>query len=82
MSESLAIDLVSGKSRRNDYRKNPNPPILHRKELFLLDDYPIGRLFSGHSIAEEKAGLFAEPQTIGFRWNWEKQEIWTIPWRK
>ena len=36
LHHSITIDLATGKSRSIDFRKNPNPPILHRKESFLL----------------------------------------------
>ena len=71
LAESITIDLVSGKSRHNDYRKNSNPPILHRKELFIPDDHPKRALFSRLSKEEEEAGLYVQTRTIGFKLNWE-----------
>lgn len=35
LSESIIVDLITGKTRRDDYRGRANPPILHRKETFL-----------------------------------------------
>ena len=72
LAESVTIDLVTGKKRRLDYRKNSNPPILHRKELFVPETHPKRSLFSRLSKEEEEAGLYRETQTIGFKLNWEK----------
>ena len=35
LHEAVIVDLVTGKTRRDDYRTRANPPILHRKETFL-----------------------------------------------
>jgi hypothetical protein len=35
LKESVIVDLVTGKTRRDDYGTRANPPILHRKETFL-----------------------------------------------
>jgi DNA phosphorothioation-associated putative methyltransferase len=72
LKKSVTIDLQSGKERVIDYQQNPNPPILHRKETLLPTDHPQIPLFAALTAAEEAAGLFAEPSTIGFRLNWER----------
>lgn len=33
LRHAITIDLAAGKARHTDYADNPNPPILHRKEL-------------------------------------------------
>jgi hypothetical protein len=40
LQESVIVDLIGGKVRRDDYRGRENPPILHRKETFLPADHP------------------------------------------
>ena len=40
LAESVIVDLLTGKSRRDDYRTRANPPILHRKETFLPKNHP------------------------------------------
>jgi DNA phosphorothioation-associated putative methyltransferase len=72
LEESVSIDLISGKSLRMGYRDNLNPPILHRKELFLSRDHPQWSLFAALSAHEKRAGLFANSSLIGFRLNWER----------
>lgn len=32
LAESIIVDLITGKTRRDDYRQRENPPILHRNE--------------------------------------------------
>jgi DNA phosphorothioation-associated putative methyltransferase len=72
LEESVSIDLITGKSLRMGYRENINPPILHRKELFLSRDHPKWSTFASLSAAEERAGLFENTSLIGFRLNWER----------
>lgn len=54
------------------YSSSLNPPILHRKELLV----PVTDLRRGQwaevTANAESLGLFDEPQTIGFRLNWER----------
>ena len=69
---AVSIDLVTNKIRRTDYTENPNPPILHRKELFLPANHPQRATFEALTQAEELAGLYDQTSTIGFRLNWEQ----------
>jgi hypothetical protein len=72
LRHAITVDLVRGKARHTDYAGNPNPPILHRKEAFLRADHPKRKLFAALTEAEEAAGLYANPATIGFELNWER----------
>lgn len=69
---AVTIDLVTNQVRRTDYSENLNPPILHRKELFLPVDHPRRAVFEVLTQAEELAGLYEETSTIGFKLNWEQ----------
>lgn len=69
---AVTIDLVSNQIRRTDYSENLNPPILHRKELFLPANHPRRAEFEALTQAEELAGLYEETSTIGFKLNWEQ----------
>jgi DNA phosphorothioation-associated putative methyltransferase len=60
LHHSVTIDLATGKSRSIDFRQNPNPPILHRKEGFLPLDDPRRAEFESLTHAEEAAGLYQE----------------------
>jgi DNA phosphorothioation-associated putative methyltransferase len=54
-----------------DFSSRDNPPILHRKETFVPDDYPRRDKFERLTSQEEKAGLLDQP-TIGTRAGWEE----------
>ena len=72
LRESIIVDLVTGKTRRDDYRGRANPPILHRKETFLPPEHPLYGKFSKLTRQEEVAGLLDDTARIGFRINWER----------
>ncbi len=72
LAEAVIVDLVTGKTRRDDYRKRANPPILHRKETFLPPEHPLYRKFSKLTQQEETAGLLEDTARIGFSINWER----------
>jgi SAM-dependent methyltransferase len=72
LCKAITIDLVKGKARQTDYKKNINPPILHRKETFLPADHSLWKAFRTLTSAEEAAGLYEETSTIGFKLNWER----------
>ncbi len=72
LKHALTIDLATGKARQTDYEGNANPPILHRKESFLPAGYPLRTQFEALTQAEEAAGLYENPDTIGFKLNWER----------
>lgn len=72
LSESVIVDLITGKVRRDDYRKRANPPILHRKETFIPKDHEHFKKFARLTRQEKKAGLLEETSRIGFKLNWEK----------
>ncbi len=72
LRHAITIDLAIGKARRTDYAGNLNPPILHRKETFMVPDHPKWAAFAELTKAEEAAGLYAHTATIGFKLNWER----------
>lgn len=72
LAEAVIVDLITGKTRRDDYRGRANPPILHRKETFLPPDHPLHEKFAMLTRQEEEAGLLEETSRIGFRLNWDK----------
>jgi len=61
-----------GAGRPRCGRASPdNPPILHRKELFLPPWHPSRRRFAALTAAEEAAGLLRDKSRIGTRRGWE-----------
>ena len=72
LARSVVVNLTTGKVRRDDYRGRKNPPILHRKELFVPPEYPHRTNFERLTALEESAGILADTVTIGFKLNWER----------
>lgn len=70
LQSAYTVDLRSLRSDYRDYRGLANPPILHRKELFVAPNYPARRRFSQLTQAEVRAGLYADPERIGTREGW------------
>jgi DNA phosphorothioation-associated putative methyltransferase len=54
-----------------DYQNRDNPPILHRKEEFVDEEYPGRSKFARLTKQEERLGLFEETDRIGTRQGWE-----------
>lgn len=57
LDSSIQVNLPKGTIRKNDYSLSDNPPILHRKETFILPDYPHYQTFSQLTRLEEQFGL-------------------------
>lgn len=70
---SLQVNLYTGQVQRRDYGKTLNPPILHRKETFVLPDYPHFSTFAHLTQQEEKLGLLKQSRHIGTRLNWQQR---------
>ena len=68
--ESLKVARDGSPPVRTDYRRRPNPPILHRKELLLSADHPMLPKFRALTASAEEHGLFADPHKIGTRNAW------------
>ena len=69
---SQIVDLNSSSIRKSDYSKSDNPPILHRKETFVPDSYPLKNLFKDITHEGEVIGLYENTKRIGFKLNWER----------
>ncbi|TVQ96446.1 MAG: hypothetical protein EA399_15865, partial [Desulfovibrionales bacterium] len=64
-----------------DSTRQPNPPILHRKELLLPLDDPRREEFARLTEALEADGLFKNTKRIGYRRQWEvllAEKGWSI----
>lgn len=68
---SIRVDFRTGKNQVRDYSKSENPPILHRKETFVLPSYEHYEKFKKLTEQEEAAGLLGGAG-IGFRKQWEE----------
>ena len=71
LEKSYRIDLKSKRVEKRSYQASLNPPILHRKELFLSQDDPHIPQFCELTATAEQLGLFENPVSIGFKQTWE-----------
>lgn len=82
---ALANVIVSRLARldvtHRDFHNSDNPPVLHRKETFVAQDYPGREKFARLTEQEERHGLLTDTTVIGTlnRWNEVLQaEGWVI----
>lgn len=68
---ALVVPLRSFDVKFYDYSESENPPILHRKEEFVPDDYPYKKKFEKLTQQEEKWDLFKNPRVIGRKDAWD-----------
>ena len=69
---SYSVDIERDLVRVANYANSKNPPILHRKETFVLDDYPLRDTFVEITKEGEAIGLYEKTKSIGFKQNWLK----------
>jgi DNA phosphorothioation-associated putative methyltransferase len=67
---SLVVDLRRLAVHYRDYSPYVDPPVLHRKELFVASDYPRRDLFATLTRSEERHGLLSNGERIGSRETW------------
>lgn len=67
---ALNIDLSGFSIKTRRFRGQPNPPILHRKELFVGGHHPSFAKFQRLSEQEERHGLLKNRSTIGLKQGW------------
>ena len=73
LAESWVVDLKELDVRPHDFRDRENPPILHRKELFVPQSYPRYETFRRLTAQQDRHGLLDEPLTIGTREGWRSR---------
>lgn len=71
LSEAFVADLSRLALHHRDYRRAPNPPILHRKELLVSSDYPRRHLFARLTIQEDSLGLLDYSTRAGTLATWK-----------
>lgn len=72
LAGSLLVELSSQEVRYRDYTEADNPPILHRKETFVLPDHPLRGKFERLTRQEETHGLFEDTARIGLKLGWQE----------
>ena len=73
LAAAANVHLTTGTTRIRRYAPNGNRPILHRKELLLDESDPDYARFAALTDQEERAGLFSEPNVIGYERGWSRQ---------
>ena len=57
LQSSIVAELKGPRLHYRDYTGSANPPVLHRKERFVADDYPARPRFARLTAREERLGL-------------------------
>ncbi len=68
---SYTINLEQNTFRKTNYTKSQNPPILHRKETFLLPEHPSIPDFVEITKEGEAIGLYKNSKSIGLKKSWQ-----------
>jgi len=71
LASSIIVNLRKLTVDWRDYRSSANPPLLHRKEEFVGDDYPRRSTYAKLTRAETRAGLYERPEIIGTVRGWQ-----------
>ena len=71
IASSVTVHLQTFRVKHRDFRAYRNPPILHRKELFVQKDHPFYAKFERLTRIEEQKGLYENPERIGTRDGWK-----------
>ncbi len=72
LSKSLVVNVQDLTTKTIDYTQSENPPILHRKETCVNQDYADYQKFSHLTTTEEKLGLLDNPRYIGTQKEWQQ----------
>jgi DNA phosphorothioation-associated putative methyltransferase len=75
LHKSIIVDLVSQQIQQRYYQDSDNPPVLHRKETFVTEDYPLYQEFAALTNLEVALGLLANSRQIGTWQEWQ-QRLW------
>jgi DNA phosphorothioation-associated putative methyltransferase len=73
LKETFVADLRALRTHHRNYVDSENPPILHRKECFVSEGYPLRDAFAALTQAEIEAGLLADAADIGTRRVWQER---------
>ena len=73
LDHSTRIDLFDGRKSKTNFKKHTNPPILHRKELLVPENYPNRQIFECLTSSLDQLGIFYDVHTIGHKTQWENR---------
>jgi DNA phosphorothioation-associated putative methyltransferase len=68
---SYTIDAAELTIKTTNYSNSDNPPILHRKETFVLPTYNNYNAFKKITNEGEQIGLYQNTKSIGFKQQWQ-----------
>jgi DNA phosphorothioation-associated putative methyltransferase len=72
LTASVSVNLQTFRVRQHLYTEDRNPPILHRKEMFVNPRHPGRTKFARLTRVEESMGLYTDPANIGTRSGWQQ----------
>jgi DNA phosphorothioation-associated putative methyltransferase len=75
LQRCVKLNLRTRQIECYDYAQRSNPPVLHRKESFLLTSNPLHAKFARLTAQEEKNGLLEDPSGIGTREGWARRLV-------
>lgn len=75
LAGSLLVHLQTFRVSYRDYSDSTNPPILHRKEEFIMKDDPDYAGFAALTKEEEQLGLYVDTQSIGAAQGWQEMLV-------
>ncbi|BAU63392.1 hypothetical protein STA3757_07560 [Stanieria sp. NIES-3757] len=70
--KSIIVDLINQEVSQRNYHNSDNPPILHRKETFVPQDYPLYQEFKELTKEEVALGLLDNSRYIGTFQEWQR----------
>ena len=72
LTSSVSVHLQTFRTNYRDYEDRENPPILHRKELFIHESHTLHGKVARLTKAEEAKGLYEDTARIGLRQGWQE----------
>lgn len=72
LHQSIVVDLVTEQVSVRQYHNSHNPPILHRKETFVHENYPLYQTFAELTKKEVALGLLDNSRHIGTLQEWTR----------
>ncbi|AFZ35972.1 hypothetical protein Sta7437_2435 [Stanieria cyanosphaera PCC 7437] len=72
LQKSIIVDLINQEVSQRNYHNSDNPPILHRKETFVPQDYFLYQEFKELTREEVALGLLDNSRYIGTFQEWQQ----------
>jgi DNA phosphorothioation-associated putative methyltransferase len=73
LGKSIRFDLLDGRKSVRDFTRHSNPPILHRKELLVPENFPQREAFTELTSTLDDLGVFYDSHKIGFKQQWQNR---------